>query len=141
CKCTPAPVCLINCRLFASSPITPSLTVNLRVLELVKNLFTRLTLNTTAWCETLEYFLDGQGYKLQGKGNLQHWFSNAFHWYSILVISVDDHITQFICAETFEDDVDTQDGCRQRTQPSDYLQSHCPLCFGARDWMNKGTGK
>ncbi|KIK79609.1 hypothetical protein PAXRUDRAFT_160890 [Paxillus rubicundulus Ve08.2h10] len=29
CKYTPAPVCLINCRLFSSSPITPSLAVDL----------------------------------------------------------------------------------------------------------------
>ncbi|KAF9228312.1 hypothetical protein BS17DRAFT_644274, partial [Gyrodon lividus] len=84
CKCTPAPVYLINHGLFASSPITPSLVIDPQVLELVKNLFTRLTLNTTAWCEALYSFLDGQGYKLQGKEILQHQFSNAFHWYLIL---------------------------------------------------------
>ncbi|KAF9224595.1 hypothetical protein BS17DRAFT_703178, partial [Gyrodon lividus] len=39
----------------------------LQVLELVKNLFARLTPNTTAWCKALKSFLDGQGYKLQGK--------------------------------------------------------------------------
>ncbi|KAF9219396.1 hypothetical protein BS17DRAFT_859073 [Gyrodon lividus] len=71
CKCTPAPVHLINHRLFACSPITASVAVDLRVLELVKNLFARLTPNTTAWCDTLESFLDGQGYKLQGQGNLR----------------------------------------------------------------------
>ncbi|KAF9220235.1 hypothetical protein BS17DRAFT_852707 [Gyrodon lividus] len=141
CKCTPAPVHLINHGLFACSPITPSLAVHLRVLELVKNLFARLTPNTMAWCDALESFLDGQGYKLQGQVRyLWHQFSNALHWHSILIISVDDHITQFICAETFTDGEDARDEHGQRIQPSDYLRSCCPLCFGAKDWMKKGAG-
>ncbi|KAF9221059.1 hypothetical protein BS17DRAFT_672679, partial [Gyrodon lividus] len=56
CKCTPAPVHLINHGLFACSPITPLIAVNLCVLELVKNLFARLAPNTMAWCDTLESF-------------------------------------------------------------------------------------
>ncbi|KAI6004352.1 hypothetical protein F5J12DRAFT_685875, partial [Pisolithus orientalis] len=67
CACTPAPICLMGHGLFASSPVVPTLAVDLCVLEFVKKLFVWLTPNTTAWCEALESFLDGQGYRLQFK--------------------------------------------------------------------------
>ncbi|KIN96721.1 hypothetical protein M404DRAFT_162394, partial [Pisolithus tinctorius Marx 270] len=53
--------------LFVCSLITPTLAVDLCVLEFVKTLFVWLTPNTTAWCEALESFLDAQGYKMQSK--------------------------------------------------------------------------
>ncbi|KIN92706.1 hypothetical protein M404DRAFT_116927, partial [Pisolithus tinctorius Marx 270] len=64
CACTPAPICLMGHGLYASSPVVPTLAVDLHVLEFVKKLFVWLTPNTTAWCEALESFLDGQGYRL-----------------------------------------------------------------------------
>lgn len=53
--------------LFACAPVAPSLAVDIRVLELVKNLFVRMTPNSTAWCDALENFLNGRGYKLNTK--------------------------------------------------------------------------
>ena len=67
CVCTPAPVQLMKHGLFACSPISPTLAVDLRVLEFMKTLFVWLTPNTTAWCEALESFLDTQGYRSQSK--------------------------------------------------------------------------
>ncbi|KAH7902955.1 hypothetical protein BJ138DRAFT_1021330 [Hygrophoropsis aurantiaca] len=64
CPCYPAPHQLISRGLFACAPLAPSLAVDLRVLELVKTLFVRITPNTTAWCEALEAFLYGRGYPL-----------------------------------------------------------------------------
>ncbi|KAI6012346.1 hypothetical protein EDC04DRAFT_2609524 [Pisolithus marmoratus] len=67
CACTPAPVHLMEGGLFACSPVTPTLAVDLHVLEFMRTLFVWLTPNTTTWCEALESFLDAQGYQLQSK--------------------------------------------------------------------------
>src|SRR5438128_4420613 len=57
CACTPATIRLMECGLFACSPTSPTLAVDLRVLELVKKLFVRLTPSMTAWCKSLESLL------------------------------------------------------------------------------------
>ncbi|KAG1882127.1 hypothetical protein F4604DRAFT_1577604, partial [Suillus subluteus] len=57
CNCFLAPLQLIKHGLFAYAPVAPSLAVDIHVLELVKNLFVRMTPNSTAWCEALEIFL------------------------------------------------------------------------------------
>ncbi|KAI6023440.1 hypothetical protein EDC04DRAFT_2498709, partial [Pisolithus marmoratus] len=67
CACTPAPIYLMKCGLFACSPVSPTLAVDLRVLEFMRTLFVWLSPNTTAWCDALESFLDAQGYQLQSK--------------------------------------------------------------------------
>ncbi|KAI6112745.1 hypothetical protein F5141DRAFT_1002593, partial [Pisolithus sp. B1] len=67
CDCTPAPICLMECGLFACSPVAPTLAVDLHVLEFMRTLFVHLTPNMTAWSEALESFLDAQGYQLQSK--------------------------------------------------------------------------
>ncbi|KAI6163407.1 hypothetical protein EDD17DRAFT_1776111 [Pisolithus thermaeus] len=118
CACTPAPVHLMESGLFACSPVAPTLAVDLRVLEFMRTLFVQLTPNTTAWCEALESFLDGQGYQLQSK------FSNAYHWYTVLATYADDHITGLV----HPPQASMQQGVR--LQPSEYLCACCPLCFG-----------
>ena len=65
--CTPATICLMECGLFVCSPTSPTLTVDLHVLELVKKLFVWLTPNMTAWCKAFKSFLGAQGYKFQLK--------------------------------------------------------------------------
>jgi hypothetical protein len=67
CACAPAPLQLLSRGYFAYAPITPSLAVNLQLLQLVKTLFIHITPNTTAWCKTLEVFLAGRGYHLTTK--------------------------------------------------------------------------
>ncbi|KAG2147374.1 hypothetical protein BD769DRAFT_1288575, partial [Suillus cothurnatus] len=84
CACAPAPLQLLSHGYFAYAPITPSLAVNLQLLQLVKTLFIHITPNTTAWCKTLEVFLAGRGYHLTTKDNLCHRFGNIYHWYSVL---------------------------------------------------------
>ncbi|KAI6140563.1 hypothetical protein BKA82DRAFT_4331884 [Pisolithus tinctorius] len=100
--------------LFACSPISPTLAVDLQVLEFMRKLFVWLTPNTTAWCEALESFLDVQGYKLH----------NAYHWYTVLTMYMEDHITGLVHTSQTSVQQDT------RSQLSDYLCAHCPLCFG-----------
>ncbi|KIJ61379.1 hypothetical protein HYDPIDRAFT_61888, partial [Hydnomerulius pinastri MD-312] len=65
CLCRPAPIQLMSMGLFACAPVAPSLAVDLRVLELVKTLFVRITPNTTVWSEALEEFLNRRGYYLK----------------------------------------------------------------------------
>ncbi|KAI6039435.1 hypothetical protein EDC04DRAFT_2867975 [Pisolithus marmoratus] len=118
CACTPAPIYLMKCGLFACSPVAPTLAVDLCVLEFMRTLFIWLTPNTTAWCDALESFLDAQEYQLQSQ------FSNAYHWYTVLTTYTEDHINGLIHS--------TQASMQQETrvQPSDYLCTCCPLCFG-----------
>ncbi|KAI6127057.1 hypothetical protein F5141DRAFT_1186285 [Pisolithus sp. B1] len=128
CACTPAPVHLLKGGLFACSPVTPTLAVDLCVLEFMRTLFVWLTPNTTTQCEALESFLDVQGYQLQSKDNLQQQFSNAYHWYTVLTTYVDDHITGLVHPPPPQASVQQ----RVRLQSSEYLCAHCPLCFGGR---------
>ncbi|KAI5986471.1 hypothetical protein EDD15DRAFT_2389853 [Pisolithus albus] len=136
CPCRPAPVCLMQHGLFASSPVAPTLAVDLRVLEFLKKLFVRLTPNTTAWCEALESFLDGQGYKLQLKDSLRQRFSNAYHWYTVLTVYVEDHVAALV--HSFASPSAEQ---VLGFQPSGYLQSCCPLCFGASDFQREKSAQ
>ncbi|KAG1838530.1 hypothetical protein DFJ58DRAFT_718722 [Suillus subalutaceus] len=111
CPCFPAPLQLLCRGLFPCAPVTPSLAVDLRILEFIHLLFVRQSPNQTAWCDAVETFPDGMGYKLFCKNNLRHRFGNVFHWYRVLTIMAHDHISTLI------------------TDPSEYLCSHCLLCF------------
>jgi hypothetical protein len=64
CPCFPAPLQLLRHGLFPCAPVAPSLAVDLRVLEFVRLLFIHQSPNHTAWCDAVETFLDGMGYKL-----------------------------------------------------------------------------
>ncbi|KAG0701127.1 hypothetical protein DFH29DRAFT_982844 [Suillus ampliporus] len=124
CPCFPAPLQLLRRGLFPCAPMVPSLAVDLRVLE--------FSPNQTAWCDALETFLDGMRYKLTSKNSLRRRFSNAFHWYRVLTVLARDHISTLITDAW-------KDGSRV-DQPSEYLHSWCPLCFGGNDWQNEVRG-
>ncbi|KAG2028404.1 hypothetical protein BDR03DRAFT_883373, partial [Suillus americanus] len=96
CPCFPVPLQLLHCGLFPCAPLVPSLAVDLRVLEFVRLLFVRQAPNQTAWCDAVETFLDGMGYKLSCKNNLHHRFGNTFHWYRVLSILARNHISSII---------------------------------------------
>ncbi|KAG1878578.1 hypothetical protein C8R48DRAFT_745225 [Suillus tomentosus] len=132
CPCFPAPLQLLRRGLFPCAPMVPSLAVDLRVLEFVRLLFVRQSPNQTAWCDALETFLDGMRYKLTSKNSLRRRFSNAFHWYRVLTVLARDHISTLITDAR-------KDGSRV-DQPSEYLRSRCPLCFGGNDWRNEVRG-
>ncbi|KAG2341701.1 hypothetical protein BDR05DRAFT_976848 [Suillus weaverae] len=94
-------------------------------------LFIRQSPNQTAWCNALETFLDGMGYKLTLKNSLRCRFSNVFHWYRVLTLLAWDHISTLI--------TDARKDGSLVDQPSEYLCSWCPLCFGGNDWRNELT--
>jgi hypothetical protein len=72
CPCFPVPLQLLRRGLFPCAPLVPSLAVNLRILEFVRLLFVRQAPNQTAWCDAVETFLDGMGYKLSCKVSLSN---------------------------------------------------------------------
>ncbi|KAF8833563.1 hypothetical protein BDN67DRAFT_916712, partial [Paxillus ammoniavirescens] len=72
CSCSTAACQLITMGLFPCAPVTPSLTVDLRVLQFVKTLFVRQTPNVTAWCKAVEVFLAGRGYTFLCRQGLFH---------------------------------------------------------------------
>ncbi|KAG1744082.1 uncharacterized protein EDB91DRAFT_1246963 [Suillus paluster] len=132
CPCFPAPLQLLRRGLFPCAPVAPSLAVDLHVLEFVHLLFIRQSPNHTVWCDAVETYLDGMGYKLTLMHSLHHRFANAFHWYRVLTILARDHISNLI-ANTWKDKI-----CLQPMavgQPTEYLCSRYPLCFGANDWQ------
>lgn len=72
CRCLPAARQLVSCGLFPCAPQVPSLAVDIRVLEFVSRLFLNIAPNTTAWCKTVEGFLESQGYRLFTKVYFVH---------------------------------------------------------------------
>ncbi|KAG1777885.1 hypothetical protein EV702DRAFT_1179147 [Suillus placidus] len=125
CPCFPVPLQLLHRGLFPCAPLAPSLAVDLHILEFVRLLFICQAPNQTAWCDAVETFLDGMGYKLSCKNNLCCRFSNTFHWYRVLSILARNHISTVI--------TNVRRGQARIpliNQPSEYLCSHCLLCFG-----------
>ena len=64
CKCLPAAKQLVAHGLFPCAPQVPSLAVDISLLQFTSALFLRLPPNVTSFCETLEFFLEVRGYKL-----------------------------------------------------------------------------
>lgn len=102
CKCLSLPLRLLQLGLFPCTPFEPRLAVDLQMLEFVKGLFLRLPPNMTAWCDTLECFLEERNYSLETrvsegrcllcdvwliriKDTLRKRFGHAMHWYGVLV--------------------------------------------------------
>ncbi|KAG2048979.1 hypothetical protein BDR06DRAFT_1070368 [Suillus hirtellus] len=129
CPCFPAPLQLLCHGLFPCAPVAPSLAVDLHVLEFVHLLFVCQSPSQTAWCNAVETFLDGMGYKLSCKNNLHRCFGNAFHWYRVLTIMARNHISTLIM-----DVRKDQAHLPPINQPSEYLRSCCLLCFGGNTY-------
>ncbi|TFK71089.1 hypothetical protein BDN72DRAFT_765598 [Pluteus cervinus] len=64
CSCRSAPTQLVPMGLFPCAPVAPTLAVDMRVLDFVSRLFVHIPPNNTAWCQTVEEFLDSRGHKL-----------------------------------------------------------------------------
>jgi hypothetical protein len=67
CSCNPAAIQLLERGLFPSSPVLPSLAVEIHQLELVSIFFMTTAPNVTGWTETLETFLANRGYNLNNR--------------------------------------------------------------------------
>lgn len=67
CDCAPAASQLISRGLFPCAPTYPSLAVDLKLLNFVKKLFLRVPRNVSGWCEALEDFLGGMGYRMDSQ--------------------------------------------------------------------------
>ncbi|KAG1721173.1 uncharacterized protein EDB91DRAFT_1037293, partial [Suillus paluster] len=70
CPCFPVPLQLLCHGLFPCTPLAPSLTVDLHILEFVRLLFVHQAPNQIAWCNAVETFLDGMRYKFSCKVSL-----------------------------------------------------------------------
>jgi hypothetical protein len=104
---------LLSCGYFPCAPLAPTLAVDLKILEFVRELFVRMPPNTTSWCETLEAFLGSQGYKLKTRvwflplyynhvsnhelqDTLRRRLRNALQWYYSLINKTTDHIQELL---------------------------------------------
>jgi hypothetical protein len=141
CSCSPA-ANLVSMGYFPSSPIRPSLAVDIKMLDFMSELFVRSPPNVTAWSSALEVSLDSLGYKLASADTLRRKIAACLRWYRFLVatkaVVVDnlmDMITTPLSSESMHeggtgnewvDDKTASDG----KSPSPYLRDWCPLCFG-----------
>ena len=64
CTCTEPALQLLAHGLFPCAPLFPTLAVDLQMLDFVRELFVNTAPNITAWCDTLEGFLDSRKFKL-----------------------------------------------------------------------------
>lgn len=64
CQCHSAPQILLSRGFFPCSPVTPSLAVDIKLLEFARLQFLHLVPNTTGWCDAMESFLNGLLFKL-----------------------------------------------------------------------------
>ncbi|RDB26796.1 hypothetical protein Hypma_005259 [Hypsizygus marmoreus] len=96
CGCNSAPRQLLERGFFACAPLTPSLAVDLKVLDFVSTLFVNVAPNNTAWCSTVETFLLKQGYKLTTQDSLRKRFGNALQWYNTLQDAMARHVNTII---------------------------------------------
>ncbi len=64
CTCTEPTLQLLSRGLFPCAPSLPTLAVDLNMLDFVHELFVNSAPNITAWCETLEGFLNDRQFKL-----------------------------------------------------------------------------
>ncbi|KAI6023465.1 hypothetical protein EDC04DRAFT_2869550 [Pisolithus marmoratus] len=151
CSCVPATVQFLWMGYFPCAPLGLTLAVSLQLLSLVRQLFMQMPPNTSAWCESFEAYLAGMGYKVDTKEGIHRRFGNAYHWYCILEISLDEHIQQQLqksisppsgipladaSSSHYSPDSDV---FSSKMRPSQYLQQHCPLCFGGHNWQSNNS--
>ncbi|KAF9510920.1 hypothetical protein BS47DRAFT_1364244 [Hydnum rufescens UP504] len=137
---------------FPCAPVWPSLAVSLDMLEFVAELFVHVAPNERAWAATLEKYLNVRGYQFAAKDSLRRQFMNALSHYQMLIRLIDIEIskivdlnwtsTECLPSHCTLDEVTPVNECVYqnahnyiaplvpRHEPSLYLQSHCPLCFG-----------
>ena len=63
CKCNPAAAQLICRGLFPCAPLSPTLAVNMDVLEFALELFVRMGPNEWAWAATMTKYLNAHGHE------------------------------------------------------------------------------
>ncbi|KAI6009631.1 hypothetical protein F5J12DRAFT_718929 [Pisolithus orientalis] len=128
---------------FPCAPLGPTLAVSLQLLGLC------IPPNTSAWCESLEAYLAAMGYEVDTKEGICQRFSNAYHWYCILETSLDEYVQQQLqesasppsnipSAIPLPSSPDN-DVLSSKMRPSEYLQQHCPLCFGGQSWQSNNS--
>ncbi|KAG6905812.1 hypothetical protein DXG01_000595 [Tephrocybe rancida] len=87
--CAPAACQLVELGCFPSTPLKPTVAVDMKVLEFVSTLFANIAPNNTAWCNAVETFLASRQYKLNTKESLCKRFGNALQWESALTDGIE----------------------------------------------------
>ncbi|KAF9231394.1 hypothetical protein BU15DRAFT_90924 [Melanogaster broomeanus] len=125
CTCVPAARQLLALGVFPCAPLAPTLTVDLSLLELVRELFARMSPNMTAWCEAFEAVLFSRGHK----EGIRRRFGTAYHWYIVLRLSVEDNFRNLLSPYRTPLLTPPSPDTRSQTPPSsdEYLRERCPL--------------
>ncbi|KAJ3793185.1 hypothetical protein GGU11DRAFT_692266 [Lentinula aff. detonsa] len=92
CVCRPVAAQLVGLGLFPCAPLQPSLAVDIRLLNFVSRLFLKISPNNTAISNTLDEFLQAQGYQMKGEDPLRRRFGSALQWFNSLLHAT----TQFV---------------------------------------------
>ncbi|KAF6753506.1 hypothetical protein DFP72DRAFT_990710 [Ephemerocybe angulata] len=108
------------------------------MLDFVRLLHLRSAPNKTAWTLTLETFLRGRGYRINGKDIIRRKFTAALKWFTYLEAEKDKYIRKAIIRlstpgkSTMEDE-DEEEGLGEwvdvEEEGTAYLARCCPCCF------------
>ncbi|KAH6869852.1 hypothetical protein BKA70DRAFT_1490269 [Coprinopsis sp. MPI-PUGE-AT-0042] len=135
CTCNP-PVHLVAIGYFPCAPLRPSLAVDIRMLEFMRELYVRSAPNRTAWASALESVYANQGLLAADRDIIRHRLSKAGQYYSLLHARVDVFVRQVLVRanSTLESDGGTDDDGEwvEESAPfgaEDYLKRCCPTCF------------
>ncbi|KAH6874804.1 hypothetical protein BKA70DRAFT_1449221 [Coprinopsis sp. MPI-PUGE-AT-0042] len=140
CVCAPARHLLVA-GYFPTAPLLPTLAVDVRMLEFIRELYLRSPPNRSAWSSALEAFYFRQGLSFTGSDIIRRKLAKAAQYYALLcskartklrrkmlaahqAVSVDDgyDASDSSPAEDWEDEGDYDANF-------DYLKRCCPLCF------------
>ncbi|KAF9508763.1 hypothetical protein BS47DRAFT_1302293, partial [Hydnum rufescens UP504] len=87
--------------LFPCAPLSPTLAVNMDVLEFALELFVRMGPNEQAWAATMTKYLKARGHEFATADSLRQQFANALSHYQVLVRLVNAEMAKII--DSFRD--------------------------------------
>ncbi|KAF9515411.1 hypothetical protein BS47DRAFT_1274067, partial [Hydnum rufescens UP504] len=96
CKRNPAAAQLVRRGLFPCAPLSPTLAVNMDVLEFASELFVRMGPNERAWAATMTKYLKARGHEFATADSLRRRFANALSHYQVLVRLVNAEMAKII---------------------------------------------
>ncbi|KAH6901151.1 hypothetical protein BKA70DRAFT_1437036 [Coprinopsis sp. MPI-PUGE-AT-0042] len=135
CTCNP-PAHLVMVGYFPCAPVRPSLAVDIRMLEFMRELYLRSAPNRTAWASALESVYSNQGLLAADRDIIRRRLSKASQYYSLLRARADVFVRHVLVHANSTLQVD---GASDRDEEwveegapfgaEDYLKRCCPTCF------------
>jgi CxC1 like cysteine cluster associated with KDZ transposases len=159
CSCSPT-ANLVKLGYFPSSPVSPTVAVDIKMLAFMDELHVRVSPNLSGWSAALETFLGQQGFHLGSNDSLRRKLGACLRWYRFTRATTNLVVDRFISFATPEippsssedpkgldtphvehepdavEDEWTDGGGPTDLRASEYLQRACPACFGGKSCVD-----